>query len=253
MLAALIFFTRLPWWKLGSPSREAFARVITFFPWVGWISGGLMAGCYALGDTLFSPMVGIILAIISRLLITGCLHEDGLADFFDGFGGGTDREGVLRIMKDSHIGTYGVVSLIGYFLLLSSLWYELGRLLPLSWCLFAFDPIGRSCSALVTMTLPYARDVESCKAKVLYSSLSLSETFISLAGGLLPFAALCIFVNPYVAIGLIGPVLITLLLVHIMLRRIGGYTGDCCGAVFLLSELSIPVILIPLLRLWPIG
>ena len=48
--------------------------------------------------------------MIARLLITGCLHEDGLADFFDGFGGGTSRERILVIMKDSHIGSYGAVS-----------------------------------------------------------------------------------------------------------------------------------------------
>lgn len=63
--------------------------------------------------------------MITRLLITGCLHEDGLADFFDGFGGGTSRERILAIMKDSHIGSYGVIGLIFYFglfyLLVSSL------------------------------------------------------------------------------------------------------------------------------------
>ena len=56
-----------------------------------------------------------IIAIVTRLLITGCLHEDGFADFLDGFGGGTTRERVLAIMKDSHLGTYGVIGLIAYF------------------------------------------------------------------------------------------------------------------------------------------
>lgn len=63
-----------------------------------------------------------LLAILSRLLITGCLHEDGLADFFDGFGGGTTKERTLAIMKDSQIGSYGVIGLIGYFLLLFYSW-----------------------------------------------------------------------------------------------------------------------------------
>ena len=56
----------------------------------------------------FDVETSVILALISRILVTGALHEDGLADFFDGMGGGKDREGILRIMKDSHIGSYGV-------------------------------------------------------------------------------------------------------------------------------------------------
>ena len=67
------------------------------------------------------------LAVISRLFVTGCLHEDGLADCFDAFGGGTTRERTLAIMKDSHIGSYGVIGLIGYFALL----WMLIPLLPL--------------------------------------------------------------------------------------------------------------------------
>src|SRR5574344_2931621 len=67
--------------------------------------------------------------LFRSLLLTGALHEDGFADFCDGFGGGTDRGKILVIMKDSHIGTYGVIGLVLYFLLLWNVWvliYQMG-------------------------------------------------------------------------------------------------------------------------------
>ena len=81
------------------------------------------------------PFPIILLAAIAvRLLLTGALHEDGLADFFDGFGGGgTNRTRILAIMKDSHIGTFGVLSLIFYFALLFSCMYALGPLYASAW------------------------------------------------------------------------------------------------------------------------
>ena len=71
-----------------------------------------MALSFWVFSTWFPLPVAVLLALCTRLFLTGALHEDGLADFFDGFGGGRDREGILRIMKDSHIGSYGVLGLI---------------------------------------------------------------------------------------------------------------------------------------------
>lgn len=82
-----------------------------------WLADrGMMALIFWGASTILPHGVAVILALTSRLLITGALHEDGLADFFDGFGGGTNRESTLRIMKDSHIGSYGVLGLIIYYL-----------------------------------------------------------------------------------------------------------------------------------------
>ena len=117
--AAFIFFTRLPLWRLHQPEKEAYKTVVEHWPLVGWLTGTTMAAVLYFGSMLFTYEIAILLAIITRLLVTGALHEDGLADFIDGFGGGgTDRQRILDIMKDSHIGTYGVISLILYFLLL---------------------------------------------------------------------------------------------------------------------------------------
>ena len=121
LLAALIFFTRLPFWRLKEVPSACFKRVVPYWPLVGWLTGGIMAGTLWLAAQVMPITIAWIVAIVSRLLVTGCLHEDGLADFFDGFGGGTTRERILAIMKDSHIGTYGVIALIIYFLLMMQL------------------------------------------------------------------------------------------------------------------------------------
>ena len=120
--AAFIFFTRLPLWRLHQPPVDAYRSVVEWWPLTGWLTGGVMAAVLY-GASFVLPMpVAVLMAIVARLLLTGALHEDGLADFFDGFGGGgTDRDRILAIMKDSHIGTYGVLASCLHGLLYTSL------------------------------------------------------------------------------------------------------------------------------------
>lgn len=121
LLAALMFFTRLPFWRICSVPSECFRHVVSYWSLCGWLTGGVMALAFWLFSLWFPLSVAVLLALCTRLFLTGALHEDGLADFFDGFGGGRDREGILRIMKDSYIGSYGVLGLILYYLLSFSL------------------------------------------------------------------------------------------------------------------------------------
>ena len=82
LLAAFIFFTRLPFWKIKEVPAECFKHVVPNWPLVGWLTGGIMAGVLWLSGQILPLPIAWILAIVARLLITGCLHEDGLADFF---------------------------------------------------------------------------------------------------------------------------------------------------------------------------
>ena len=233
LLAAFIFFTRLPLGRIMAVPADCFKHVVPYWPIVGWLTGGILAGTLWLLAQVLPLQVAWIGAIAVRLLVTGCLHEDGLADFCDGFGGGTTRERTLAIMKDSHIGTYGVVGLIVYFLLWSQMIvFPLGILCAVAFCA---DVYSKWCVSHMVNLLPYARKEEESKAKVLYSRMTLPEVMAGTIAGWLPL----LFLQPVGwGVACFCPPIVFLLLCGWMKRRIGGYTGDCCGAVFLLGELS---------------
>lgn len=212
---------------------DCFKHVVPYWPIVGWLTGGILAGTLWLLAQVLPLQVAWIGAIVVRLLVTGCLHEDGLADFCDGFGGGTTRERTLAIMKDSHIGTYGVVGLIVYFLLWSQMIvFPLGILCAVAFCA---DVYSKWCVSHMVNLLPYARKEEESKAKVLYSRMTLPEVMAGTIAGWLPL----LFLQPVGwGVACFCPPIVFLLFCGWMKRRIGGYTGDCCGAVFLLGELS---------------
>ena len=183
--------------------------------------------------------VAVILAIAARLLLTGALHEDGLADFFDGFGGGgNNRQRILDIMKDSHIGTYGVLGLILYLALLGGclLSFE-----PRSAALLilAADPFAKMVASQLILMMPYARKEEEAKAKMVYRKFGM-VTGISLAiQGLLPMVAFIWLTGIVWETVIFLPCLVMYFLYLLMWRKIQGYTGDCCGAAFLLVELAV--------------
>lgn len=234
-LAALTLLTRLPVWRLVQPPQEAYRHTVPYWPLTGWITGGLMAAVLWLAAQVLPLQLAWLVALAVRLLLTGCLHEDGLGDFFDGFGGGTSREATLRIMKDSHAGSYAVVGLAAYGLLLAHV--PTGGLpLPVLCALLACgDPWCKAVAAQIINVLPYARPESDCKMGVTYRRMSRGEVAVSLVAGVLP--VLCL---PSAALlpALLAPVATFAWLVLLMHKRLGGYTGDCCGALFLLCELS---------------
>lgn len=205
-----------------------------------------MASALYLGSMAFPWPVAVVLAIVVRLLVTGALHEDGLADFFDGFGGGANRDRILAIMKDSHIGTFGVIGLILYILLLgATLCCMPPRIAAIA--VLAADPFAKlvSCS-LVTM-LPYARSEEEAKNKTVYRKISVPAAIGLVLQGLLPMLLLFWLTSIRWYFVMVVPCLVMCFLYFLIKRKIGGYTGDCCGAVCLLVELSIYLVISSLL------
>ncbi len=231
LLAPLIFFTRVPFWRLREVPAAYFDRVVDFWPFVGWLTGGAMAATVLLASLALPMPAAVAAAFAVRLLMTGALHEDGLADFFDGLGGGVTRERILEIMKDSHIGTYGMIGLVMYFLLAVTL---LGGLPP-ALCaagMLAGDTWAKLCASRIVNVLPYAR--KESKSKIIYKPMSWQTRVVTLVIGVLPM-----FLLPWVYfLCMVMPIVVSRLLFYIMRKRIGGYTGDCCGATFLLCELS---------------
>lgn len=245
-LAALIFFTRLPFWRLKEVPSESFKHIVPYWPWVGWLTGGAIAITLWLGQHVLPISAAWILAIAVRLLITGALHEDGLADFFDGIGGGRSREHRLEIMKDSHIGTYGVLGLTIYFLLFT----QMSRIPIEQLCTLVVcgDCWAKCCASQLINFLPYARVEQASKAKVVYNEMSLKEFIVALIGGITPAI---ILLQWELWMAMAAAVVMLILLIQIMKRHINGYTGDCCGATFLLCELTFHLTsMITILQLW---
>ena len=237
--AALIFFTRLPFWRLHQPPKECYQTVVEHWPLTGWITGGAMGAVIYFGSLVFPNAVAVLLAIAVRLLITGALHEDGLADFFDGFGGGgSDRQRILDIMKDSHIGTYGVLGLVSYILILATALLSIPPYYAAIMVLAA-DPYSKMVASQLILMMPYARKAEEAKAKTVYRKFSVWAGISLAVQGLLPMVAFIMVTGIAWEAVIFIPALVFYFLYLLMHRKIGGYTGDCCGAVCLLVELTV--------------
>ena len=237
--AALIFFTRLPFWRLHQPPKACYETVVEHWPLVGWLTGGVMAATLYGASMVLPYQVAVLVAIAMRLLLTGALHEDGLADFLDGFGGGgNNRQRILDIMKDSHIGTYGVIGLVLYLLLLffclSSMSPEMAAL-----AILAADPYAKMLTAQLVSMMPYARREEEAKAKVIYRKITLVSGVSLAVQGLLPIGLVVWYMGIAWEALIFIPALVMYFLYLLIWRRLHGYTGDCCGAVCLMVELSV--------------
>jgi adenosylcobinamide-GDP ribazoletransferase len=198
-----------------------------------------MAAILYFGSMVLPYLVVVIAAMAVRLLMTGALHEDGLADFMDGFGGGgRDRQRILDIMKDSRIGTYGVLGLVFYELLLGTTLYSLTPELA-ALVVFAADPYSKMVTSQLILMLPYARKEEEAKSKTVYRKMEWKAGVSLAVQGLFPMAAfLYLTCLPWTMI-IFMPCLVMYFLYLLIRQRLQGYTGDCCGAVCLLVELTV--------------
>jgi adenosylcobinamide-GDP ribazoletransferase len=110
---AAAFLTRLPIRAEKAADSASLSRAARCFPLVGLAIGLLGGVVYAVAiEMALPPLLASMLAVAAAVAVTGALHEDGLADTVDGFGGGGDRDSKLRIMRDSRIGTYGVAAVV---------------------------------------------------------------------------------------------------------------------------------------------
>lgn len=234
---ALAFFTRIPIPTNTPFSTERLNHANRYFGVIGIIVGAICSLIYLLFILLFPPTIAIGIAIISGLLITGAFHEDGLADVFDGFGGGWTVESKLNIMKDSRLGTYGASTLV---MALGLKWITLVSLADINLYLpvYAFiviHCISRVAAASLIFSYPYVRADQDSKVKPLANQQSLLDIGILLTTGVLVLSIL--------PLSLALSCLITTLFVrqscgYWFNRQLGGYTGDCLGATQQLAEIT---------------
>jgi adenosylcobinamide-GDP ribazoletransferase len=265
-LLAVQFLTRVPVPGVGRLSEAAvrvgLGRAVAWFPLVGGVVGSITAGTLLLTEHVWPRLVAVILALIVETLITGAFHEDAVADFCDGVGGGRDPEHVRQIMKDSRIGSYGALGLTLGVSLRAALMYAVAEALTLP-AIVAAATLARLTAVVVMATTPpapttvrgtniAASPLPHATAGVAangqpHAPTGLARTFhpgirprdVVLAfamalPGLLPFALAA-------PLHLLCAVLATTaFLVYfrmLLMRRVGGTTGDCLGFAVYATQL----------------
>ena len=234
LIAAIGFFTRIPVPARWLTSAVGLNHAAPWLPLVGVLIGALAALVALAALQVWPQPVAVLLAMAVGVQLTGAFHEDGLADTADGLGGGWDKARILEIMKDSRLGSFGAVALwfalAGRFVLLNAL---PPALLPLA--LVAGHSLSRACALLPMVLLDYARSDDSTKARPVAVRLG----WLGLAFAALPAGLCCLLLPPLAAVaGAVGALLATGWLTAKMARWLGGYTGDCLGAVQQLAELA---------------
>jgi adenosylcobinamide-GDP ribazoletransferase len=232
-VVAFQFLTRIPMPSITFEA-DSLSRATKFFPVVGLVVG---SGAVLLQKVLIVHMsrpLAAVVVLTYLVLITGCFHEDGLADTADGLGGGWSKDQILAILKDSRIGSYGatalMLSLLTRYLLLASLPME-----HFAGYVVSSHVLCRWSSLPLSYFLPPARDQDGQGARIAKLTSLPSLIFGS------------IFSLVVVALALrwlaIAPVLVAIVAVMlsgwVYAKKIGGVTGDCFGATNQLTEIAV--------------
>jgi adenosylcobinamide-GDP ribazoletransferase len=226
---AAVLLTRVPLPHLPQDAFAKGASAVWAYPIIGLAvgAGGVLTGQLALWVGL-PPLGAAILALGAMMLLTGAMHEDGLADVFDGFWGGYTPERRLEIMRDSQIGTFGVLAL----LMVSLLRLSAISVLLLGWwpAILAATVLSRTVMPILMSILPHAR-----KDGLSHSVGQPSSGATALSLGIGSLISLFLLGAP--APITIGVALAMALGTAVLAKqKINGQTGDVLGAVQQLSE-----------------
>ena len=228
--AALGYFTRLPVPAWVGYSPDGLARAARYLPLIGLVVGGFGALVFWLASQVWAQPVAVVLSMVATIALTGAFHEDGLSDTADGLGGGWDKAKILAIMKDSRVGSYGVIAvviaLLGKFALLSTL--PAGQVVA---TLIAGHAVSRFCAVSLMATMAYARDGD----RLLLTPEVSMQIQHALVFAVLP---LVMFAPEQALPAIAMAALATLWLAAKCRRWLGGYTGDCLGAMQQLAEIA---------------
>ncbi len=246
---ALMFLTRIGVPKNIDHSPEYLQKSPKYFPVIGWIVGGISALVFLVFGKYISADIGILASMITGILLTGAFHEDGFADTCDGFGGGWTKEKILQIMKDSRIGVFGAIGLFSVlsakFLLLKELPQftpDLGH--PNSNIFFntryfiltviAAHSLSRLMPVWVIQFSQYVSELETSKSKpIANKKLSIADLILATFLGLLPIT----FLSWHFLLAILPVIYTTYEMKKYFEKWIGGYTGDCLGAVQQVTEI----------------
>lgn len=241
-LAAVGFLTRLPVPSSNPASADVLRRSLVYFPVVGALLGCTTVATVWLAGLVWPLELAVLLALLAEVLLTGGLHEDGLADCCDAFGGGWTRNDVMRILKDSRLGAFGVLGLVfGLGLKATAVdlavavagwdrWWDWGAVL------LAAGAISRGTMVLALSVVPPVEGRDSL-SRGFAGGLSRGDAagcLLGVAAGVAPYAVLqpgrCLLSLVLCAVGVWG-------LQQLFQRKLGGITGDCLGCLGFVSQL----------------
>ncbi|GAA4413814.1 adenosylcobinamide-GDP ribazoletransferase [Nibrella viscosa] len=241
---AVMFYTRIPVPNGIDHSEDRLNRATVFFPLIGWIVGGIAVCVYGVGSVLFPPELAVLLSMAATVWTTGAFHEDGFADVCDGFGGGWSKPQILTIMKDSRVGTYGVV---GLGLLLAVKFFAVKAIFTtevFGWAvalkMLAAHSLSRLTAVTIIAGLPYAREDADSKVKPIAKGITGGQLLVAALIGLLPLLALVVYTGLWLYLTFLLPLVgLRWWLIRFFRRWIDGYTGDCLGATQQLAEVVV--------------
>ena len=241
--AAVMCYTRLPAGEVHFDAETAH-EAARYMPLVGALIGGCGAAVYALAFFLLHlpPSVSSVLALSTMIVVTGAFHEDGFSDFLDGFGGGTSRERVLEIMKDSHAGAFGMIGTVMQLLLKVCCLSALTSPIP---AMVVMCCSARSVPLLMMHFSVYARRENSKLSRESYVT-SDGSIVVGVVTGLVALLVL----GWVQALAVVAVYVLLFLFVHRLSKVcIGGYTGDVLVALEQMCEMGCLVALIAVERL----
>lgn len=241
-LIGIQFLTRMPVPRSLTSSEKEIAKSAAYFPLVGMIVGSGAALIFLLLRHALPLTASLMCAIIFAAFITNGFHEDGLADAFDGFGGGWTKDRTLEIMRDSRIGTYGALALI--FLILGKYSF-LSSLTPAHiwrWLIVAHTA-SRWTALPLCRWLPYART--EGQGKLVAKQVGVLEVTI---GSLTLITIVILLSWPAALTALLVTCLVTLLSGLYFHHRLQGITGDCLGATNQVTEVALYLTALIMLR-----
>jgi adenosylcobinamide-GDP ribazoletransferase len=257
-LIALAFFSRIPVSAKVDFNQQNLNHASRYFSAVGFLIGSLTAASIYLLHFILPLELCLLLSMLLSVFLTGCFHEDGLADTCDGFGGGWKTQQKLEIMKDSRLGTYGATAIwfalsLKFYLLLQ---IAQSNFILLLVALVISHSLSRWISTAIIYLLPYVSDSKQSKSKPLAEKLQTKDLIINSLIALLTLVLLLLLLafvglnslkEFMTLMGLIklsgfiitAAILSGIIMRHIMRKQIQGFTGDTLGATQQVSELMI--------------
>jgi adenosylcobinamide-GDP ribazoletransferase len=232
-LAAFQYFTRLPMPSWVGHSAAQLQGTARYFSLVGVFVGGVGALAFWAASLILPAPLPALLSIVATLLLTGAFHEDGLADTFDGLGGGATRERALEIMKDSRLGTFGMVALV-LALLIKIAALNAFPIAFVCFVLIAGHAFSRACAVSLLFVSNYVGSAEQSRARPVAQQMSGGELVVAAVIGTAPL----FWCGIHAVAGAAGALLVLFVLARWFIRRLGGFTGDTLGATQQLTEIA---------------